>query len=322
MALPDDGVDELVEGRVGGKGRDIDARHHHLMDPALAELQDGADHLFLFRLDDALLAAPLDQDPDLVAGQPVLVYLAHAQDASGGVGDGGQQRDQGPQYPAQQDDRPADEQRVSLRVGQRQPLGHELAEDDGHQADESRDQEQGDDTGLVLQRRDAGDDRLEGDGQVRAGVGRRQEADEGDADLDDRQEATGIGDEARHASSTPVALLHHLLKPAAPDRDQGDLRCHEERVDEDERADDEQLAHELAAHGSFWRASGGSAGARRSRSRAGIPTASLPDGTSRVTTEPAPVTAPSPISTGARRMVSEPMKASSPMRVACLRCPS
>ncbi len=45
-------------------------------------------------------------------------------------------------------------------------------------------------------------------------------------------------------------------------------------------------------------------------------------GTSWVTTDPAPVTAPSPMVTGARRMVSEPMNAPSPMTVRCLARPS
>ena len=61
---------------------------------------------------------------------------------------------------------------------------------------------------------------------------------------------------------------------------------------------------------------------RRSRGRAGTPTTVVPGGTSWVTTEPAPVTLPSPMVTGARMMVSEPMNAPSPMTVRCLRWPS
>ncbi len=61
---------------------------------------------------------------------------------------------------------------------------------------------------------------------------------------------------------------------------------------------------------------------RISRIRAGTPTASLPAGTSRVTTEPAPVLAPAPMSRGATIIVSTPMNAPSPMVVRCLRVPS
>ena len=63
-------------------------------------------------------------------------------------------------------------------------------------------------------------------------------------------------------------------------------------------------------------------GGRGSRMRAGTPTASLPGGTSWVTTAPAPVFAPSPISTGATSIVSTPTKAPSPIVVRCLCVPS
>ena len=67
------------------------------------------------------------------------------------------------------------------------------------------------------------------------------------------------------------------------------------------------------------RRSGGAVCARGSRMRAGTPTASLPAGTSRVTTAPAPVLAPSPTSTGATSIVSTPRKAPSPT-VVCGAC--
>ena len=61
---------------------------------------------------------------------------------------------------------------------------------------------------------------------------------------------------------------------------------------------------------------------RVSMLRAGMPTTVLPGGTSRVTTAPAPVIAPSPITIGAMSIESEPMKAPSPMEVGCFRLPS
>jgi hypothetical protein len=67
---------------------------------------------------------------------------------------------------------------------------------------------------------------------------------------------------------------------------------------------------------------GGRVGLRISRIRAGTPTASLPAGTSRVTTAPAPVLAPSPMVTGARSIVSTPRKTRSPISVRCLLTPS
>jgi hypothetical protein len=49
---------------------------------------------------------------------------------------------------------------------------------------------------------------------------------------------------------------------------------------------------------------------------------SVARGASRLITEPAPMVAPAPISTGATSAVLEPMKASSPMTVRCLLAPS
>ena len=54
------------------------------------------------------------------------------------------------------------------------------------------------------------------------------------------------------------------------------------------------------------------------RSRAGTPLASAPGGTSRVTTAPAPVYAPSPTSTGATSTVFDPVRTPSPILVRCL----
>ena len=67
---------------VTGMRHHVDARHHHLVDAALAELQHGADHLLLFRLDDALLAAALDQDHQLLGARSVAVGLRHAKAAA------------------------------------------------------------------------------------------------------------------------------------------------------------------------------------------------------------------------------------------------
>ena len=63
----DDRVDELVEWRVFRQRRDVDARDHDLVDPSLAQLEHRADHLLLLRLDDALLAAALDEDKQLLS---------------------------------------------------------------------------------------------------------------------------------------------------------------------------------------------------------------------------------------------------------------
>ena len=71
VAVADDHVDDLLERRILGERRDVDARDHHLVDALLAQLEHRADHLLLLGLDDALLAAALDEDHQLLGRDPL-----------------------------------------------------------------------------------------------------------------------------------------------------------------------------------------------------------------------------------------------------------
>ncbi len=137
------------------------------------------------------------------------------------------------------------------------------------------------------------------------------------AELGDGEEPARVVDQPADTASARVALLDELVDPAAPDGDERDLGRDEERL-EDGQEDQEQDLDEREAHrqadpsppeGDCWRGS---------RMRAGTPTASLPGGTFFVTTAPAPVRAPSPISTGATSIVSTPRKAFLPIGRAVL----
>ena len=87
---------------------------------------------------------------------------------------------------------------------------------------------------------------------------------------------------------------------ALAERDEGHLGRREDRVEQDQDDDDADL-EDGSAHAVGSSRSGSGGLARGSRIRAGTPTASLPAGTSRVTTDPAPVLAPSPDRDRARR---------------------
>ena len=73
VTLLDDRVDRLLEGRAGGQGDDVDPGDHHLVEAAIAELDDRVDHLLLLGLEDALLAAPLDDQAELLGGDLALL---------------------------------------------------------------------------------------------------------------------------------------------------------------------------------------------------------------------------------------------------------
>ena len=58
--------------RVGRQRHDRDARDHDLVDALVAELDDRVDHLLLLGLEDALLAALLDDQPELLGADPLV----------------------------------------------------------------------------------------------------------------------------------------------------------------------------------------------------------------------------------------------------------
>src|SRR5688572_11631904 len=221
-------------------------------------------------------------------------------------------------------------------------LGHELAEhdreqreQDGHE-DESKAVGRGD-----VERREGPEPAAHLVDEADRRERRCQEAQEVDADLDDGEEAAGVRLEVLDADRGPLALVDQLLDPAATERDQGDLGRREHAVeqheDDDEREFEDGAGHEAASPEAGSDGAPGAPGsaaasaavlasaagfARGSRMRAGTPTASLPAGTSFVTTDPAPVRAPSPMLRGATIIVSTPRKAPSPMVVGCLVVPS
>ena len=177
---------------------------------------------------------------------------------------------------------------------------------------------------MPCERPEALQPRLEPVDEADRGERRGEEAEEVDPDLDDREEAARLLLEALDAAALLVALVDELLEAAAADRDERDLGRREDAVEQDQDDDDPELDEGAAQAGPPSRrlSAPDRLGARGSRMRAGTPTASLPGGTSRVTTAPAPVRAPSPISRGATIIVSTPMNAPSPIVVRCLAVPS
>ena len=57
---------------VVGQGDHRDARDHDLVDALVAELDDRVDHLLLLGLEDALLAALLDDQAQLLGADPLV----------------------------------------------------------------------------------------------------------------------------------------------------------------------------------------------------------------------------------------------------------
>ena len=74
---------------------------------------------------------------------------------------------------------------------------------------------------------------------------RGEEAEEIDADLDDREEAAGVRLQVLHAHCGAVALVDELLDPTASERDERDLGRREDPVEQDQDDDQADLEEEL-----------------------------------------------------------------------------
>ena len=179
---------------VGRQGDDGDARDHDLVDALVAELDDRVDHLLLLGLEDALLAALLDDEPELLGADPLLGGTSAPNRRLIAPGHARQERDERAEAPGRgRRSRARTAERDALGVGEPDLLGHELAEDDREDGQDAGHDEQGDDPGV----RRAGaampsSDGLEPDAQADGREGRGEEADERDAELDDREEPARV----------------------------------------------------------------------------------------------------------------------------------
>ena len=107
-----------------------DARDHDLVDALVAELDDRVDHLLFLGLEDALLAALLDDQAQLLGADPLVGRDVGAEQPADPAGRPGQEADERAEEHAEDVDEPARRHRDPLGVGEADLLGHELAEDD------------------------------------------------------------------------------------------------------------------------------------------------------------------------------------------------
>ena len=127
-------------------------------------------------------------------------------------------------------------------MGEREALGHELTEHDREEAEEERHDDECEGLGGAGKEAQARpfERRLEVRRQVDRGVRRRQEADERQPDLGDRQESAGLTDKVLDPAGAGSAFLDELIDPRPAHRHQRDLGGDEDRLEEREDGDDDQ----------------------------------------------------------------------------------
>ena len=133
-----------------------------------------------------------------------------------------------------------------LRIAQREVLRHELADDDRAIGDEADDEAVAE--RLRRPRRKAGlpQGRSEPLAEGGPGEGAGEDADEGDADLDRRQERPGIFGE-RQGGGAPAALIRHGLQAGAAGGDEGEFGQGKQPVEGDENEGDDEFQHNSLA---------------------------------------------------------------------------
>ena len=139
-------------------------------------------------------------------------------------------------------------------------------------------------------------------GQADRGERRGEEADEGEAELDDGEEPARVVEQAADAPGARGGPRRRAARRGSGGSTTSAISAATKNAVEQRQDDDDQDLEDRAVHGrspvGLVRRAGGLAGSRAARgSGPGRRRPACPAGTSRVTTAPAPVLAPSPMST-------------------------
>ena len=116
---------DVLERRALVDGHHVGARHHHLADRLVADLDDAMDHVVLLLLDHALLLRYVEKGDELFLSQERGLGRAPAGECSRDDGHGPQHRVEKSRHPV---DRARRGKRDPLRVSDRKGLGRDLGE--------------------------------------------------------------------------------------------------------------------------------------------------------------------------------------------------
>ena len=228
----------LGQGEVAGDEGDVGARTHHLLDARLGGGEDVAEDAALVRL-------------ELLVGRHQLAQLLLGELLAGGVGVAAEQPDEGVGREREQPDDRAHQGREPVQHGrhrqrdlrrllEREPLGHELPEDEREVGDDQGEDDQCRRPGGVLTESEVLEVRREVGRERRPAVRRGEEAGDGDADLDRGEEAVGVARDLGHPGAARTLALHGG-QLALAQRDQRDLGGGEDAADQDEQQDQDDV---------------------------------------------------------------------------------
>ena len=240
-------LDRPAQRHAGLEEGDLGARQHHLAQLALPRREDVVDELALV-LGQRLVGRDQTAQLVLADGLALAVRVAPEQ-AHHDVGALGQQPDDRPEQHRDPVEQRREQQRDPLGALQREPLGGQLAEDEGEVADDEGDQDQRDGVGRALGKTGVGQQAGDGHREPGSTEGGRQEARQGDPDLHGRQEAVGAREQPGDPGA-PLALVGQRLGLRLAQGDQGELGGGEDAAHQDEHGDQHQVqdGHVHGAH--------------------------------------------------------------------------
>ena len=218
----------------------IRARRHGDTHRAVAETQDLLDHLLLFRLDQTGRRALGDHGLDLFLGHVRAIAILDAKHLEDARRRGGQKQHEGLEHDRQGRDRGRHLGRDRFGKDQRQTLGHQFADDQRHIGDADDHQGGGEHLRIGRQRRKAGFQKpIQLARDRRLPVSARQNADQGDADLDGRQEVGRFLRQLQGRPRPPIAPLRPALQPGLAGRHDRQLGHGEQAVEHHEEQNDD-----------------------------------------------------------------------------------
>jgi hypothetical protein len=230
----DDRLRRLGERGVGVEERDLRARHHHGGELPVGGAEDVGEHAALL---DAQVAVPRDHLAQLLLRDLLAARTrVEPQQPDHDVRRARQQPDHRAADRGDPVQRGRHDQRHPLRSLQRQPLGHQLPEDQRQVRDRRRHRDQRDRRRHPGGQPPTGQHRRERPRQRRSAVRRGEEPGQRHPDLDGGQEAVRVLTQARDPGA-PAARVRQPLHLRVPQRHQCQFRGGEEAADQHEEQD-------------------------------------------------------------------------------------
>ena len=222
---------------------DIGAGRHHATHRPVAQTHHAGDHLAFIRLDHAGRFCLGHDGLDFLLGHSAVGLCRLADETEDQLGRGIEQPDNGSTDPGDQRHQGRHRTGDPFRAFERQVFGHELAHHYGEIGDGPDHKAVAERLGRALRHALGEQDLREALAERRTGEGAGQDADKGDADLNRRQEPSGILGQFEGGGSARASVVGHRLQAGLASRDNGQFGQCEEAVQANQKDGNSEFKH-------------------------------------------------------------------------------